>query len=80
MPTQQDWDRVDEAGLESFPASDPPAWNSSHAAPSPSTISPAEIGETRRARPSVFRRIVSAFAALGALLTLAALVRRRRHA
>lgn len=50
MPTQSpDW-LVDTASADSFPASDPPAYGSSHAAPSESTVCPPELLPQRRYR------------------------------
>lgn len=73
-----DWDIVDEASLESFPASDPPPWGSLCAAPSASTVGiPAtEALPPRGRRTRIALAVVGAGLALGGLILLGVKLRR----
>jgi hypothetical protein len=77
-----DWNQVDQASMDSFPASDPPAWGSSHATTTsaPEDI-PDEVTSPFRAtpRPGHVRQVALGVMALAALLSMIEGMRRLRR-
>jgi hypothetical protein len=73
---EAEWDRVDEASLESFPASDAPAWGSPDAAPE-APAAPTVMPAVTAGRPHKWRPVVIGLGVLGLVWFLARRPRQR---
>jgi hypothetical protein len=75
-----EWDLVDEAGIESFPASDPPAWGSSHAMATEQEPPNSEAAHPLRRFSRAFKSLTLGAVGALALGSIAVWIRRFRRA